>query len=97
MRRVRSSCCERASSGQISAAALNNVMNSRRLIADPRGPQGIVAAQTCTGKDPAHVRFGSKADMCGAPTHVRFTPKADVCSAKANVHFGPIADIEVVA
>jgi hypothetical protein len=23
------------------------------------------------------VRFGSKADMCGAPTHVRFTPESD--------------------
>src|SRR5262249_31327552 len=63
MPRPRSPCCERASSGQITAAALNNVMNSRRLIADSRGPQGIVAAQTCTGKDPAHVRFGSKADI----------------------------------
>src|SRR5262245_48516122 len=77
MRRVRSSCCERASSGQITAAALNNVMNSRRLIADPRGQQGIVAAQTCTGKDPAHARFGSKADICVATSHVRFTPNSD--------------------
>ena len=25
----------------------------------------------------ANVRFGSKADMCGAPTHVRFTPNSD--------------------
>jgi len=24
-----------------------------------------------------HVRFGSKADMCGAPTHVRFSPESD--------------------
>src|SRR5215470_1348089 len=24
-----------------------------------------------------NVRFGSKADMCGAPTHVRFTPNSD--------------------
>ena len=23
-----------------------------------------------------YVRFGSKADMCGAPTHVRFTPES---------------------
>ena len=28
-----------------------------------------------------HVRFGSKADMCGALTHVRFTPRADICGA----------------
>src|SRR5262249_10946276 len=26
--------------------------------------------------DAAHVRFGSKADMCTAPAHVRFTPKS---------------------
>ena len=25
----------------------------------------------------AHVRFGSKADICSAPTHVRFTPNSD--------------------
>ena len=25
----------------------------------------------------ADVRFGSKADMCGAPSHVRFTPNSD--------------------
>jgi hypothetical protein len=25
----------------------------------------------------ALVRFGSKADMCGAPAHVRFTPNSD--------------------
>jgi hypothetical protein len=24
-----------------------------------------------------HVRFGSKADICGAPTDVRFTPDSD--------------------
>ena len=29
----------------------------------------------------AHVRFGSKADICSAKEHVRFTPKADMCSA----------------
>ena len=25
-----------------------------------------------------NVRFGSKADMCGAQAHVRFVPKADI-------------------
>jgi hypothetical protein len=24
------------------------------------------------------VRFGSQADICGAPTHVRFTPNSDI-------------------
>src|SRR5262249_13939827 len=41
----------------------------------PRG-QGIVPAQTRSGKGPAHVRFGSKADICGAKEHVRFTPES---------------------
>jgi hypothetical protein len=26
---------------------------------------------------PAYVRFGSKADICGATAHVRFTPNSD--------------------
>src|SRR5262249_29829541 len=30
----------------------------------------------CTGKDPADVRFGSKADICSAIGHVRFTPES---------------------
>jgi hypothetical protein len=29
---------------------------------------------------PAHVRFGSKADMCNAKRHVRFTPESDQAS-----------------
>src|SRR5262245_58112035 len=37
----------------------------------------IVAAQTSTGEGPAHVRVGSKADMCSANGHVRFTPNSD--------------------
>jgi hypothetical protein len=28
-------------------------------------------------REEADVRFGSKADICGAPTHVRFTPNSD--------------------
>src|SRR5262249_53485974 len=76
-RRTCSRCCARAVKGH-AAAPPNSVMNSRRLIADPRGSQGIVAAQTCTGKDPDNVRFGSEADMCSAPAHVRFTPESDI-------------------
>ena len=50
----------------------NKLMNSRRLIATPEAPGlGIVAAQTCTGKGPAHVRYGSLADICAAKTGVR--------------------------
>src|SRR5262245_19504852 len=38
---------------------------------------------TCTawaeevGREVCDVRFGSKADMCGATSHVRFTPNSD--------------------
>ncbi|MGB8668481.1 MAG: hypothetical protein WCD29_01705, partial [Pseudolabrys sp.] len=43
-----------------------------------------------------YVRFGSKADMCGAPTHVRFTPNSDrKCgfSQKAMSALPPKADM----
>ena len=35
MRRIRSGCCARAASGQIAAAQLRSMMNSRRLIVVP--------------------------------------------------------------
>src|SRR5262245_30081069 len=42
----------------------------------------------------ADVRFGSKADMCGARSHVRFAPESDIkCDIYGNVRFGPKADI----
>ena len=43
-----------------------------------------------------HVRFGSKADICGAQGHVRFTPNSDresVIPAKAMSALPPIADM----
>src|SRR5215831_21427913 len=49
---------------------------SRRLINAPEAHKSIVASQTCDAKDPIHVCFGSKADICGAKEHVRFTPKS---------------------
>jgi hypothetical protein len=33
----------------------------------------------------ADVRFGSKANMCGAKENVRFTPKADISRYNWNV------------
>jgi len=73
-RRIRSACCARTASGQVSEDAVvlpSSVMNSRRLIASPRGlGLGIVSGRT------SYVRFGSKADMCGAKSHVRFTPES---------------------
>src|SRR5262249_8881126 len=43
----------------------------------PRGSgHGIVPAQTYPGNGPAHVRFGSKADIAAHSSDVRFTPKS---------------------
>ena len=76
MRRIRSACCARTESGQESEDAAvtlpSSVMNSRRLIASPRGSRcSIVSGRV------RYVRFGSKADSCSAATHVRFTPNSD--------------------
>src|SRR5262249_40572809 len=44
----------------------------------PRGSgQGIVPAQTRSGKGPAHVRFGSKADICAPKNKIRFSRNSD--------------------
>src|SRR5262245_16181636 len=73
-------CWARATIGQ-AAAPPRIVMNSRRRIASPRGfGQSIVAAQTSLVKGRPDVRFGSKADMCGATRDVRFGPTADIGS-----------------
>ena len=40
-----------------------------------------------------HVRFGSKADICGAKWHVRFAPKSGHLQCTNYVRFVPIADI----
>ena len=55
-------------------------MNSRRLIAFPKAQDGAsyaTAQYLEAGKDPANVRFGSKADICSAKSHVRCTPNSD--------------------
>jgi len=69
-------------------------MKSRRLIASPEAQdKGTERAQTSTLKEgeyafrrrPAHVRFGSKADICGAQQHVCFTPESDAECVHSNV------------
>jgi hypothetical protein len=45
-----------------------------------------VQGQVCTAAiEGAHVRFGSKADMCNAKCHVRFTPDSDLNSGHRGV------------
>src|SRR5262249_57191421 len=71
-RRIRSGCCARAARGQTAALPIRD-MNSRRLnfhLARGSRPD-IVSVRT------SDVRFGSKADICGATRHVRFTPNSD--------------------
>ena len=41
----------------------------------------------------AHVRFGSKADMCGAEGDVRFTPNSDIKCDIMECRFRPIATL----
>ena len=42
----------------------------------------------------AHVRFGSKADMCSAKRHVRFTPKADMNSLLRSTGFVSVRTLQ---
>src|SRR5262245_59071091 len=44
--------------------------------------QGIVTTQARAGKDPAHVRCGSKADIRAAKSDVRFTPESGLWSTR---------------
>src|SRR5262249_26625734 len=41
----------------------------------PDADEGIVTIGSAVLKEPADVRFVSKADICGATRHVRFTPE----------------------
>src|SRR5262245_24798381 len=52
---------------------------------------GSIAGQGCASqqKRPAHVRYGSKADICSAKKHVRFTPNSDIDCVFRHVRFGP--------
>src|SRR6476646_9285363 len=75
-RRVRSGCCARATNGHVAAPPIN-VMNSRRLIASPKSQEAHRSGSELGGESPTDVRFGSKADICGATSDVRFTPNSD--------------------
>ena len=62
------------------------------IVQQVRGPaEKILFRSRFSGN--AHVRFGSKADMCSAKQHVRFTPKADIRRTNCHVCFVPKADI----
>src|SRR5262249_2323878 len=63
------------------AAEPTTVMKSRRLIVAPEAQtRNGSNRHWCSGRvdvRPTDVRFGSKADICGAISHVRFTPNSD--------------------
>ena len=44
----------------------------------PRGSGPAIVPTKTSILEGAHVRFGSKADMCSARAHVRFTPESDI-------------------
>src|SRR5689334_5990058 len=63
-------------------------MNSRHFIAHPEAETSNgTNLHWCSGRGrpqaPTDVRFGSKADICGATSHVRFTPNSDRKSGHA--------------
>src|SRR5262249_23586893 len=54
-----------------------------------RGFRQAIVPDQATIREAADVRFGSKADMCGATRDVRFGPLADIRGAKSQVRFAP--------
>src|SRR5262249_11725062 len=81
MRRARSFCCASTASGYAANVASIKVRNSRRLMGLSKGRRrksSTFFLRLLRRKGRLHVRFGSKADMCGAEAHVRFGPIADM-------------------
>src|SRR5262245_37555026 len=58
---------------------------------------GIARRHDSGGRVGLDVRFGSKADICGAQAHVRFTPNSDIVCVFRQVCFGPKADSCIAA
>jgi enolase len=67
-------CCARAPSGHAKVTPII-LMNSRRLTITSE-PQDSVHRISIYPLEGWHVRFGSKADICGAKGHVRFTSES---------------------
>ena len=68
-------CCAPAMEGH-AAAPPRNVMKVRRCMC-PRKDHRFMEGLKGSTSQPT-VRFGSKADMCGATRYVRFVPIADI-------------------
>src|SRR5262245_19914319 len=75
-RRIRSVCCARATTGQMTAEPTIKDTKSRRLIAFPGLSTSYRNGKTKWPGGVLNVRFGSKADMCSALAHVRLPPIA---------------------
>jgi hypothetical protein len=77
IRRTRSDCCAGKANGQAAATLPRRVMTSRRRIATPKAKgRANVTIISSALEGVIDVRFGSKADICGAKRYVRFTPNS---------------------
>src|SRR5262245_58770198 len=78
MRRMPLGCCACATRDETTIAPVKTPRNSRRLMFAP-APAPLVQpwyrGNLVLGR--GDVRFGSKADICGAKRHVHFTPNSD--------------------
>src|SRR5262249_13568689 len=69
-------CCAHPASGHAATKPPRSVMNSRRLIASPKGRQNIVMVQTRRVKGCPTVSFGQKGDIIGLLINVRVGPES---------------------
>ena len=86
MRRMRSGCCARATSGQAAVVLARPAMKLRLLMGVAPGRRQYPSTSwnnysAVRYRKSADLRFGSKADILGDSGHVRFTPKSRHSSA----------------
>ena len=101
MRRTRSPCCARVTTGHTTAPP-SRVMNARRLIASPEAQTGhrsnshAYSGRGLTG-DRSDVCFGSIADIRIATRHVRFTADNDRKSGHSTYSFCQSSKLHLLA
>src|SRR4029453_5176858 len=85
----------RAVKGHAAAEPAITWMNFRRCMrpSPSSRPRDDANQNIAVWRATINVRFGSKADICGAKRHVRFIPESDIDCVFRHVGQGPIADI----
>src|ERR1700694_2670422 len=83
MRRIRSPCCARATSGHAAAAPPSTVMNSRRLISASSSGDGILSVQVraLIGAEPTSLLQHEMLTDVRGGVKMRKTPKEQKISA----------------